>query len=89
MFGGYGIYKDGIIAGIIIQDELYFKADPESAKDYDALGSKPFTYDANGKTIKMSYWQVPPDIMENDKVLGAWLEHAWQISLKAKSQKKR
>jgi len=84
MFGGYGIYKDGIIAGVIIKDELYFKADPESCLDYANAGSKPFSYDSSGKTVKMSYWQVPLEVMEDSELLGKWLERAWQISLKNK-----
>lgn len=87
MFGGYGIYKDGIIAGIIIQDELYFKADKESATDYEAAGSRPFSYLSNGKMVKMSYWLVPLDIMEDEKLIGEWLERSWRISFEAKRKK--
>jgi DNA transformation protein len=32
MFGGYGIYKDGIIFAIIGYNEVYFKADKVLAK---------------------------------------------------------
>lgn len=32
MFGGYGIYKDRVIIGIIAESELYFKADSFTAK---------------------------------------------------------
>jgi DNA transformation protein len=88
MFGGYGIYKNDLIVGIIIQDELYFKVDAESTKAYENKESKPFSYESNGKKIKMSYWQVPPEIMEDQALLGDWLEGAYNVSLKAKSRKK-
>ena len=83
MFGGYGIYNCDIIVGIIAQDELYFKVDKESAKYYENAGSKPFTYDAKGKRISMSYWQVPIEIMEDEELLGVWLERALRASFKA------
>lgn len=88
MFGGYGIYKEGIIVAIIIADELYFKVDDQSVKVYEAKGSKPFTYKANSKTITLSYRQVPLDVMEDEELLGEWLIKAWQISLNRKNHKK-
>ena len=27
MFGGFGIYKDGVMFGIVVDGELYFKVD--------------------------------------------------------------
>jgi len=44
MFGGYGIYKDGIIFGIIVDDELYFKVDDTNREEYEKMGSSPFVY---------------------------------------------
>lgn len=86
MFGGYGIYKEGLIAGIVVRDELYFKVDAASVKDYEVMGSEAFTYDVNGKTVKMSYWQVPLDIMEDEELLGRWFERSWLISHKSKKK---
>ena len=34
MFGGYGIYKNGIIFALIISDELYFKVDVSNKSQY-------------------------------------------------------
>ena len=44
MFGGYGLYQDGIIFGLIIDDTLYFKVGEENKAGYDEYGSKPFRY---------------------------------------------
>ncbi|CAF3786768.1 unnamed protein product [Rotaria magnacalcarata] len=51
MFGGYGVYKDSVIIGIIVDDELYFKVDKQSAEIYELKGSKPFCYKARDKII--------------------------------------
>ncbi len=81
MFGGYGIYKCGIIIGIIVQNELYFKVDKESVKHYEDTGSKPFIYNSKGKKVRMSYWQVPLEIMADENLIGVCMESTWQASL--------
>lgn len=89
MFGGYGIYKDGLIVGIIVDDELYFKVDDNSKKKYEALASVPFTYNRGEKIFAMSYWKVPIEIMENEDDLAEWLEEAYIVSMKSKRLKKK
>jgi DNA transformation protein len=44
MFGGYGIYKDGIITAIIVDNELYFKVNEINIDDYKKHGCIPFTH---------------------------------------------
>ena len=44
MFGGFGLYKDGAIFGIIVEGELYFKVGESNRGDYEELNSRPFTY---------------------------------------------
>lgn len=34
MFGGYSVYKYGVIVAIIVDDELYFKVNEQSVYDY-------------------------------------------------------
>jgi DNA transformation protein len=34
MFGGYGIYHDGIMFGLVADDTLYLKADASTAKHF-------------------------------------------------------
>jgi DNA transformation protein len=89
MFGGYGIYKDGLIVGIIVDDELYFKVDESVKKKYEELGSVPFTYNRGDKIFAMPYWKVPIDIMENEDELENWLEGAYRVSMYSKKSKER
>jgi DNA transformation protein len=90
MFSGYGIYKQGIIFAIIADGELYFKIGEENKADYEAYGSKPFTYKMpGGKLYKMSYWELPEEIMEDHEALRGWVEKAVQASVKAHRTKKK
>ena len=38
MFGGWGLYVDGVMFTLIRDQEVYFRADDITAGDYDALG---------------------------------------------------
>jgi len=77
MFGGYGIYKNGKIFAIIADGELYFKVGDSNKADYQKHDSKPFVYDAHGKQMEMSYWQLPQEIMDNKDKVAIWVEKSW------------
>lgn len=82
MFGGYGLYKEGKIFALIIDDELYFKAGEKTKNYFKAKGSRPFTYKKkDGKTYTMNYWLVSEDVMENREKLGEWVDKALEVSL--------
>jgi DNA transformation protein len=87
MFGGYGIYKDGVIFAIIADEQLYFKVDDSNRKDYEQYGSGPFVY-SQGKTksTSMSYWELPADIQEDRDEIANWVDKSYDVS---KSRKKK
>lgn len=70
MFGGYGIYKNGVIFAIIADGQLFFKADEPTENDFRKHHSMPFTYNMpNGKELTMSYWLLPATVMEDREML--------------------
>lgn len=82
MFSGFGIYREGTIVGIAIDDELYLKADETNEAKYRLMGSTPFSYDRKGgKRVSMSYWKVPPDVLEDRERLAELVEEAYEINL--------
>lgn len=72
MFGGWGVFHDGVIFGIIIDGELYFKVDDTNITDYEKYGSRPFTYLRSKREVSLSYWLVPEEIMEDGERLSEW-----------------
>lgn len=90
MFGGYGLYKDGLIFGMIMGKALYFKVDATNIEDYQAAKSEPFTYmGASGKPISLSYWKVPASILKNEKMLSQWIDRSLKISSSLKKSTNR
>ena len=55
MFGGYGIYHQGLMFGLVADDTLYLKADAQNVAFFEELGLGPFEYHKQGKVMKMSY----------------------------------
>jgi DNA transformation protein and related proteins len=89
MFGGYGVYKDGVIFGLIDDDTLYFKVADSNRADYEVKGSHPFTYVARGKRMPTSYWLVPLDVLEDREAVSLWMEKALTVSLNARKKKNK
>jgi len=83
MFSGYGVYKDGVVFGMIIDDVLYFKVDDEIKSFFENAQSKPFTYThKSGKTVTMPYWELPPDVTEDKDELHKWVERSVSVGRK-------
>lgn len=84
MFGGWGVYKDGTIFGIIFDGELYFKVDKSNQADYEKCGSRPFEYARGGGQTILSYWLLPEEIMEDQEKLFEWAQISADISRRSK-----
>ena len=87
MFGGFGLYKGGVMFALIADDAVYYKVGDSNRPDYEAAGAEPFTYSGKNKPIQMSYWQVPEDVFEDSDELREWTLKAFDVALKAKKPK--
>ena len=84
MFSGAGIYRDGVIFALIVQDTLYLKADAESRADFEAEGLGPFTYDTKlGERTITSYWRCPERCLDDPGEMTLWCRKAWGAALRA------
>ena len=89
MFGGYGIYHDGVMFGLVEDDTLYLKSDETSVEYFQSRGLGQFEYDRGGKTVKMSYYRAPDEIMDNPDEASLWARRAWEVAFRAKKTGKR
>jgi DNA transformation protein len=89
MFGGHGIYHNGLMIGLVADDTLYLKADTESRPLFEARGLHAFEYIKNGKAMQMSYLTAPEDIFDDPDDATLWAERAYQAALRADSSKAR
>ena len=80
MFGAHGLYQGECFFAILDEGRVFFKTDEASQADYVARGMEPFTYESKGRVLRMSYHEVPPDVLENPQRLVDWAERAIQIA---------
>jgi len=86
MFGGFGVYLDGYIIGIIAFDTFYLKADETNRRAFEAAGSQPFTYRQGKHTATITaYWECPADVLEEPEQLRSWAATSLSVSRRAKA----
>jgi len=82
MFGGAGLFRDGLMFALVVDDVLYLKVDDRNRPDFEAAGMAPFSYDRKGKTAALkSYYEVPPELPEDADELAAWARRAFDAAL--------
>lgn len=88
MFGGWGISADGLNFAIIARDQLYLKADAQSAPIWQQAMCPPFEYEARGKRMQLSYYTPPPEALESSSLMCAWAALAFEAALRAANSKR-
>ena len=88
IFGGAGVYRDGVMFALVAYDTLYLKVDDATRPDYERVGMGPFTYEGKNEPVTMSYFQAPPDAMEDAELLCDCARKAYAVALRAKAGKK-
>lgn len=86
MFGGKGIYFEGVIFALILRDELMLKADAQSAPDFEAAGCTQWVYvnAKRSKPVAMPYWTVPDSALDDPDEMTEWARRAFEAGLRAK-----
>ena len=87
MFGGLGIYCDGVFFAVIDDDRLYFKFDELTRPDYEAFQAEQWvTEGENGGA--MPYFEVPTAIHADPIQLGVFVDAAVGVALRKKTKSK-
>ena len=73
MFGGAGIWADGTMFGLIVDDVIYLKADEEIIADFEREQMGPFVYATkSGSRSLRSYWRMPDRLYDDPEALADW-----------------
>jgi len=82
MFGGYGLYRDGLMFALITDDTLYFKTDKCNVAKFEQAGSLPFVYHSKTRVVQMSYWSAPAECLESPDEMFEWCNVAYAAALR-------
>ena len=89
MFSGAGIFRDGLMFGLIIRDVIYLKADETNAAEFEREGGGPFTYTRGRKSGRASehalpYWRLPERLYDDPDELAEWARRAFAVAERKK-----
>jgi DNA transformation protein len=87
MFGGYAIYLDGSIVGLVVDDVLLLRADEENRGEFEARGIGPFRPYPDKMTSTMPYYTVPEDVFEDQDAFLEWAGRSREAGLRAQAAK--
>jgi DNA transformation protein len=90
MFGGAGIFCDGLMFGLIFDGAIFLKIDDETIPDFEREGSQPFVYTrakSPGRVGKHSlgYWRLPERLYDDPEELAVWAARSFAIAQRKKA----
>jgi DNA transformation protein len=86
MFGGYGVYHNALMIGLVADDTLYLKTDALSARLFSEAGSVPFEYTKRGVAMKMSYASAPVEVFDDPEIAKMWASRAYEAALRSSAK---
>ena len=87
MFGGHGVYADGVCFAIEQAGEVFLKIDDESRPRFAAAGSTPFVYSAKGQERPTSFWRLPESAYDDEAELKRWAALGLEAARRAAARK--
>jgi DNA transformation protein and related proteins len=89
MFGGAGVWSQGLMFALVFDGAIFLKVDAESIPDFEREGSKPFVYTrAKSKghvgRASLSYWRLPERLYDDPEELVTWANRALAIAQRKK-----
>ncbi|MDF2182961.1 TfoX/Sxy family protein [Neptuniibacter sp. CAU 1671] len=85
MFGGHGIFAGDLMFALVVNDQLYLKADANLAAVFIDEGCQQFTYQKQGKTAHINYYTAPEETLDDPEMMAQWAERAYQVALRAQA----
>jgi DNA transformation protein len=84
MFGGAGLYRNGIMFGLVADGDIFLKADAATADRFRDAGCRPFAYRKGKEFVSMSYWSLPDAALDDPDLLKEWAELAFASAVRSK-----
>ena len=90
MFGAEGLFRDGLMFGIVYEERIYFKTSEESRQAFIAEGAGPLYYKMkNAEGILTSYYELPDRLYDDPEELADWARAAFAVALQSPTAQKK
>jgi DNA transformation protein len=87
MFGGHGVYLDGLMFAIVSEDMLYLKADEMNRIEFEQAGCESYSYARKGSRAALGFFRPPEEAMESPELMLPWARTAYAAALRANAKK--
>lgn len=87
MFGGVGVYSDGLFFALMDDDALYLKVDDRNRGDFEAAGMGPFRPFPDAQP--MGYYELPAELLDDADLLRPWIFKALDVARAARAGKRK
>jgi len=87
MFGGHGVYHQGLMFALVADEALYLKADAEILHHFTSRGLPPFQYHKQGKVMNLAYHLAPDEVLEDPAAAAEWACRSLGAALRGKKPK--
>jgi len=90
MMGAATLYLDGVIFAVLDEEELWFKADADSASVWDEAGCERFTFTGrDGRVETMNYRRAPTEVYDDGEAMQRWAALAVEAGMRGAAKKRR
>lgn len=88
MFSGVGLFREGLMFGLIADDVLFLKVDEESQSQFDEEELEPFAYQGKSRQVSLRYRRAPERLLEDDQEMTVWALAAIGVARRAAARAK-
>ena len=90
MFGKTGVFCDGVMLGMVRDNTLYFRVDPDNRAAFkEAQAFPPLNYAKKGGTIDLSFWRAPERLFDEPDELVSWAQAALAAARRVATKRER
>jgi DNA transformation protein len=91
MFGGAGLYREGLIFGLVFDGAIFLKVDETCIPDFEREGSRPLVYSRAKRSgaVALPYWLLPERLYDDPEELAVWAARALAVSERKKLAPRR
>jgi len=87
MFGGQGLYCDGVFFGMVLDGTPYLKADDRNRSEFERAESEIFSYSRKGRRATLNFYRAPEEAMDASRRMLPWARGALAAALRARAAK--
>ncbi len=85
MFGGFGLFINGTMFALIVQNQLHIRADDTTLEQFKAKGYQPYAYAKRGFPVITKYYSLPEECWNDKDAIFTLGQNAYRQAVEEKN----